>query len=256
MTGTRTTKSSKGQANEIEELQETIGQLKEVLDNAVARVKQVEEENKKLKHRFDTLENGKAVKFAQKDMEKLVEETVKRESFADMLKKNIKTKPRQVIQQMADLQDRRYNLVFCGIEESKEENNDAKKAYDQDQIKNVAKQAGLPKSFHQAVVACRRLGKKLENHNHRPLLVRLNSQDLREQALRGNRQLKEFNRENAEQGHVTRFKIDPDLSREQRDVLNKKWEEAKEKSKNGKTYIVVGKEQPFLKCIVPIQHKE
>lgn len=231
-------------SGEVDSLKEELQDLKEIVKGLTARVSVLESEKENLKHELKKVQDARNV-----NVKKFVEEAVQKDSYVEKLKQNLTTKPGQVVKCVADLQDRRFNLVFRGIEESNKTDSEEKKAHDEVQVKKVADKAGLPKKFAQSILSIRRLGRKEEGKNHRPILVRLSSQDLREQALRCNKDLREYNKANSEKGSATRYKIDPDLTKEQLDILDKMWKEAKSKSKNGKRFFVVGKEQPILKYV-------
>ena len=110
------------------------------------------------------------------------------------------------------MQDRRLNLIFRGVKET-EGDDDTRK------VLSIVETAGVAiEKFRESLVAMRRLGKKEEGKLYRPILVRLTSQELREQLLRKNRLLREEN-ERREEG--TRHRIDPDLTRDQMAKLDK-----------------------------------
>lgn len=162
----------KKQAKESEDIKELIERFK----GLSARVTVLESENVLLKQELNKLKNDKV--GVKADMRKIVQEAVHEESYVEKLKKGITTNPGQVVQCVSELQDRRFNLVFRGIEESSKNEAEERKAHDDTQIKKVADKAGLPKKFAQSILSARRLGRKEEGKNHRPLLVRLSSQDL------------------------------------------------------------------------------
>ena len=79
--------------------------------------------------------------------------------------------------------------------------------------------------------------------------MKLSSQEVREKALILNKNLKDINRENKDKGRTSRYRIDPDLSKEQMANLDRMWEAANERtkaSKNGLKFYVVGKEHPTI----------
>ena len=79
---------------------------------------------------------------------------------------------------------------------------------------------------------------------YRPLLVKMRSQDLRDDDLRRNRHslLKDHNL-----FYNTQFHIDPDLTREQKENLEQMYKTARLLSKNGKKYYVIRKENPTMR---------
>lgn len=227
------------------------GNLEKLVHELVAKVNVMEKrmeaqenENKDLKKKIASLERDLSEKsgMVKQEVKRVVEDTVKSESFADKLKKGLRVEPGKVVEQVAELQDRRYNLIFRGALESDKEDLEERKAHDEKQIKVIAEKAGLPKSFLNSVVSIRRIGKRADGVSYRPLLIRLTSQDQREKALRSNLELRDFN-----QSKGTRYRIEPDLTREQRERLTNLWEEANKKSKNGKKFFVIGKENPVLR---------
>ena len=204
-------------------------QLSQGMDQVRKKVKTLEEEEKS-------------------DHERL-KETVRKEtaSFAEKLKENLPTKPGKVVtlKEVTDINERRMNVVFRGIQEPSGEDNEQKHHQDFESLCEVAVRAGVDGDlFRKTVVRVRRLGRQEEGKNFRPLLVRLIAPDVRELLLRGNRALKEANKEDN-----TRYRIDPDLTREQQQKLNDLWDEARKKneSKNGVKYFVIGRENPELR---------
>lgn len=225
--------------------------MKKELDSVGEELKVVKKENQQLKERIVKLEKNE--KQVRSDLEEKVKASVKvhceSETYVDKLKKNLNVEPGQVVQCVAQMQDRKQNLIFRGIKELADDNPEKRKEHDQREVEKVANFAGLPDMFKQSVITTRRLGKKEEGKDYRPLLVRLASQDLREEALRSNRNLREHNKKNkdSQSETETRYRIDPDMTKEQMAALNKLWDEARDKSKNGKRYFVIGKENPVLR---------
>ena len=211
-----------------EEKKEEIVQLSQGVDQVRKKVQALEQEEKA-------------------GQEKL-KETVRKETatFAEKLKANLATQPGKVVtlKEVTDINERRMNVVFRGIQESSGEA-EQKQHQDFEKLCEVAVKAGEDGDlFRKTVIRARRLGKQEEGKNYRPLLVRLIAPDVRELLLRGNRALKESNKK-----ENTRYRIDPDLTREQQLKLNSMWDEAREKNKakNGVKYFVTGMENPELR---------
>ncbi len=227
----------------------------EEVTKILRRLDNLEKENKELKSRVAELER-KQDQNEEKITNKMMD-TLKKEgdSYVDKLKKNLDMPPGKVVmvKQMADMQDRQLNLIFRGIREHDGENVQDKKAHDWNQVVHVASLAGLDnQTFKDAIVFTRRLGKRDEQHKFRPVLVRLSSQEIRQKALTCNRQLRLVNSQNQDKdGELkTRYRIDADLTREQKDHLDKMWEEARAKTneaKNGVRYFVIGQENPVMR---------
>lgn len=227
----------------------------EELTKILRRLDTLEKENKELRKRVSELEEKQSQgdeKITNKMMDVLKKEG---DSYVDKLKKNLDIPPGKVItvKQMADMQDRQLNLVFRGIREYDGEDVLERKTHDRDQVLKVATLAGLDsRAFEDAMVFTRRLGKRGEEHKFRPMLVRLSSSEMRQKALTCNRKLRLVNAENKERGETsqTRFRIDADLTKEQKDNLDQMWELARAKtneSKNGVRYFVLGQENPVLR---------
>ncbi len=109
----------------------------------------------------------------------------------------------------------------------------------------VARAAGLePEEIAKQIVQHHRIGKKVEGTSYRPILIKVRTQDFRKDVLRGQRHIALKNH-NKEEG--TRFRLDPDLSKEQKMKLEEMYEEARTKSKNRVKYFVIGKESPVMK---------
>lgn len=205
-------------------------------------LKALQKENQELKKRVGHLEQAR-----EQDNEK-VQETVKRtvkeqtKSYAETLKKGL---PKgEIAKQVADIHDRKMNIIVRGIKELSSTEPEERKQHDIKEVEKVAKAAGLDDKFGESLLSARRLGKREEGKEYRPLLVRLSSQEMRESAVRTVQQLKHFNDKNG-----TRFKIDPDMSKEQMASYQKMWEEANSRSKNGMRFYVVGKENPSLRSV-------
>ncbi len=219
------------------------------------RLDVLEKENKELKRRVLEMEKRQAQ--SEENIGNKMMDTLKKEGelYVDKLKKNLDIAPGKVvtIKQMTDMQDRQFNLIFRGIREHDGDNAQERKTHDWNQVLNMVTLAGLDsQTFKETMVFTRRLGKRDDQHNFRPVLVRLSSQEMRQKALMCNRQLRAVNSENQEKGeeHKTRFRIDADLTKEQKDNLDKMWEAARTKtseSKNGFRYFVIGQENPVLR---------
>ncbi len=213
-------KESKENKAEVEKLKAELSRLKESTGKCAA-------------------ETAAAVKEVQEEVEK------EKETWAQVARKNAEPGRVVTLREVSQLQDRRFNIIVRGVKESTEKERENRHEHDRRAIVEVAGIAGVdPKGFKEAVVQCRRIGKWEEGKNFRPLLVKLRSQDFREDVLRGHRHtaLKSHNKE-----HATRFRLDPDLSKEQKAELDKLYEEARSKSKNGVQYYVIGRENPVLR---------
>ena len=235
----------------LDDLGEVFRQEQKKKHDLVDKVKLMEEELAKLRED----------KARAKEM---VQATVRKETatFAEKLKKNLDATPGHVIQkEVADLQDRRLNVIFRGIRESAAKEKEDRQNHDLARIEDVAEKAGIKKEdFKRVQVSARRLGKWEEGKTHRPILVRLTSTEVRENLLRGNKLLKEANKKAKDIGTDTRHRIDPDLTREQVANLDKAWEEARKRtqdSKNGTKFFVVGKENPIIRSEkLPLQPEQ
>jgi hypothetical protein len=210
--------------------------LEEDIKCLLGRIETLEGEKEDLKKRVDGLEER---------LEKTVKEEIRKEgdSYAEKLKRNLVTTSGEVIMKgVTDLQERKYNVVFRGIKESGSTDGLERKENDMQEIASMVHSVDQTVDIRGAVVAARRLGKKEEGKDFRPLLVKVKSQDLREALIRMNGRLKEVNRQKG-----TRHRIDPDMTKEQMARLDNMWTEAREKSKNGVKFYVVGKENPILR---------
>ncbi len=219
------------------------------------RLDTLEKENKDLKSRVAELEK-KREQMEEKMTNKMMD-TLEKEGnlYVDKLKKNLDIPPGKVVtvRQMSDMQDRQLNLIVRGVRELDGENGQERKLHDWNQVASVATLAGLDcNAFKEAMVYTRRLGKREEGHKFRPIVVRLSSQEMRQKALMCNRQLRLVNNQNQEKGEEfrTKYRIDADLTKEQKNNLDKMWEEARTKTneaKNGVRYFVTGQENPVLR---------
>jgi len=248
--------ASKGKRPTVESLNTIIRDLQTKMNDMESRISTMEDENDEYKKKLRYMEeDNKELKEKLKKMdkqaaitEKKVEQRVE-EKMAARMEKNSGISAKQV----ADIQDRRMNLVFRGILEGSQKDPAERRKHDEEQATKVAENAGIPKeAFKNALITSRRLGKRDDTKecSYRPLLVKLSSQDVREKAVRSNRRLRNLNQFNKSQGEETRFRIDPDLTNEQRDNLSRLWELAKEKTnkaKNGERFYVWGMENPTLR---------
>ena len=248
--------TAKAVTMKIEALQEAMTELKEMLGSSMVKLKEPQAENSELRTRVENLEEyqseNKELRARVEKMEAQKKSFTEKLSFAEKLKENLKATPEPVVtvKTVTDIQDRRRNLIFRGIEESYNPEGSRRKEYDENQVLKVMKMAGMkPALFQEAMLTVRRLGKKEDGKHYRPILVKLSSQEVREKALILNKNLKDINRENKDNGRTSRYRIDPDLSKEQMANLDRMWEAANErtKAKNGLKFYVVGKENPTIR---------
>ena len=91
-----------------------------------------------------------------------------------------------------------------------------------------------------------RLGKSNPEFDHRPILVKLKDKSLREKLLeaKGNTKQREFNIMNG-----TKYRVEPDLTSEQRQFYKQMWVEAglKTSQGNGKWVVYGPMDNPHLK---------
>ncbi len=240
---------SEKQARDMRNMEETIKKQATELANMKENVKRLELECLENKKKMQAMLREKAdqVQVDTETVAKAVREEVekKSESWAKVARTNANPGKVISIQDVTDLHDRRYNLIVRGVEEMEEKDFNQRKANDLKGLEDVIKAAGLDwESITKEVEQHRRIGRREEGVCYRPILVRLRSQDLREKILRGSTHvtLKEFNK-----AQKTRYRLDPDLSKEQKKRLEELHEEARSKSKNGKRFYVIGKENPVLR---------
>lgn len=222
----------------------------EKLDEECALLKT---ENSDLKQRIAQLEELQSK--SNEALTDAVKDTFSREgaSYVEKLKKNLKSSQGEVvtITEVADMQDRRYNHICRGIEELPNPSPTERKNHDEEEVLKVVERTGLcTKNFRESLVHSRRFGRREEGASKtgysRPICVRLSCQELREKALRRNRELRAFNAENS-----TKYRIDADLTKAQKDNLDMVWALARQKSrdyaKNGVTFFVIGQENPQIR---------
>ena len=123
-----------------------------------------------------------------------------------------------------------------------------RKEHDKQQIAGMLHEE-LATDVGNSMLMLRRLGKQEETKQFRPILVKLSSIELREKLLRMNKYLKERN-----QANNTKFRIDPDLTKQQQENLKAFYDKAnkmnKNESKNGVFHYVLGKESPRIVEII------
>ena len=232
----------RGEAKQLKCMLQRLTKLEEELQGERRMRKDLEKRVKQLEAKVKEEERG------EREMEQKVKETVRRETatFAEKLKAHSTMQPGKVIlKEVTERQDRGRNVVFRGIRESDGEGEEDRRKHDVEKLVEVAGRAGVDiESVKKSIIWVRRLGKREEGKNYRPLLVRLSSSDVRENLMRSNRALKEINRK-----EDSRWRIDPDLTKQQQDKLNEMWNEARKKTeaKNGIRYYVIGMENPELR---------
>lgn len=195
----------------------------------------------------------------QNEREKKARETEKKTeeklSYLETLKKGLPKGNSVTIQQVADIQERHMNVIVRGVQELESEDRQERQHHDRKRIRKVAEIAGIDKNeFSNSIISFHRLGKYEQERQHRPILVKLGDQQIRQQALRSNKWLREHN-----QKEGTRFRFDADLTPEQRTNLNNLWDKAREKtekSKNGTKFFVIGFENPQLRSSRPAEDQE
>ncbi len=247
--------NAKKQDTELKAMKEKVKKLEAERSDDRLRMRIMEAEMKEHKEQYDQLrselvELGEKPNQASMDtaaVTKVVQEEVKKESetWAKVTGKNATPGQVVTIRDVTDLQDRRSNIIFRGIKESEAEDPKQRKEEDLKNINKVVEAAGMDsESFTEALVHHRRIGQKQDGVNYRPILVKVSSQDFRGEVLRGSRhrELKAYNRAND-----TRYRLDPDLTKEQKKHLDEMHEEARRKSKNGVRFYVIGKERPVLR---------
>ena len=167
-----------GEANQLKCMLQRLTKVEEELQEERRLRKELEKQVQQLKEKVREEEKG------QKEMEQKVKETVRKEtaSFADKLKANSTMQPGKVIlKEVTERQDRGRNVVFRGVRESNEEEEDDRKTHDLEKLMEVAMKAGVDAELVQnSITRMRRLGRREEGKNFRPLLVRLTSSDVRE----------------------------------------------------------------------------
>jgi len=217
-------------------------------------LKKVQDEKITLEKRVAELEK----KDNQGNVETMIKETLKSKSYADMIKKDLVGQGGKIvtISQVTNLQERQKNIIIRGVKEVVAESWEERNRYDKENVKRVAKIAGLDNDMvEKSILSCRRLGKRETEkdgekvlNEYRPLLVRVSSPQMREDALRSNGNLRQHNRQEG-----TRFRIEADLTKEQREKLEKTWEIARKKNeeskeaKNGLVFFVIGQENPVIR---------
>ena len=192
-----------------------------------------------------------------------MEKTTK--SYAQRLKEGLpKTGGKAIGHQEAfKLMDRRHNVILRNVKEKTDTKDDKEK--EESDLTNVTKilnnilkdEPKLKASATERIVFTRRLGKE---GVRRPLLVRFKSTETRDEVLGRARNLKLIN-EKEEYAGWPNITMDPDLSKDQVEDLNKTFETARRKSlesaKNGegRRYYVVGREIPKIRSR-PLTEKE
>ena len=245
--------------------------VKEELDKLKELVDELRRENITLKEKMAKLEQASERSEAQGPIQvgpmEMVEEVEKAKtmgrntSYAGKIKENLEVTSGKAIflKEVAEQQARHYNVVVRGVKQSLQEDGEDRQRDDRDAAAAVfvTVKAGkrnwwtdeMDEDLHckmmDEIVTVRRLGRPEEGKDYRPLLVTLASADLRQQLLRGGDTFKLVN-----ERRNTRFKIDPDLTKEQVAHIEKMYEEARRRTKeakNGTRYVVFGKENPVLR---------
>ena len=246
----------------VKDVKVELDKLKEVVD-------ELRRENITLKEKVAKLEEASKRSVAQapnqvgpiKKVEEVEKATTLEENatYAGKAKKNLEVGAgKSIFKEVAEQKARQYNVVVRGVKQSTEEEGEYRQCEDREAAAAVfatikagrrgwdeKMDADMHCKMKKAIVAVRRLGPPEEGKDYRPLLVTLASADLRQELLRGGELLQMINsRRN------TRFKIHPDLTKEQAARVEQMYQDARrktEEAKDGSRFVVIGRENPVLR---------
>ena len=220
-----------------------------VVSKFKSTMRDMEEKMMALENRVTVLEMEKetlAQKVVSMEMKtSKVEESlegVEKEVVSGMEKAKEEVK-KDMGREMKEREDRSLNVVFYGVEESKEVQLEAKRKEEQEKVGEVIRCIGVEVNDEMEIKF--RAGKKSEGEGAkpRPLIVRISDEEKRERILRESRNL-------ARSPAFKAVFVAPDLTwaqreearkeeKELRELADKKTEESKNEGKRGR-YLVVG----------------
>lgn len=240
----------------LKEMQED----KKILAKELSQGKELKQEVCELKSKVEKLENELKNKSGGKILE-----TTKKEihSYVEAVKKNLsKEKPEtkkvsmDLCGEMSEQEHRRLNLVLRGVKESDKEEGDERKKDDMEAAINlfVKMEVATDTQVRYEIKETYRLGRQEAGKRYRPLLIKLTTMDLKDEFLRSKHTMKDYNKVNN-----TRYRVDPDITKMQRErlsILKKDAEEKTKKEKNGEKWFVWGsKDNPKLKKMTTVEIK-
>lgn len=169
-------------------------------------------------------------------------------SYAAVATKGLSVTGRVVLE-MSKLETKKNNIIIRGVKESKKSDLKERNKEDMASIMKIIeiRDTGLDaEQIEPMIEYSTRLGKNNPEYDHRPILVKLKDKSIREKLLeaKGNTKLREFNITNG-----TKYRVEPDLTIEQRQYYNNLWTEASAKTSEGNgQWVVYGPmDNPHLK---------
>lgn len=158
-----------------------------------------------------------------------------------------------VIQEIAQQDSRKKNIIIRGVEEDICEDEENYRRTEQDSVLQVLKLRNPEvKLVSEDLESVSRLGQPDREKRYRPLLVKMKCPRKRDEVTNkeGAFRLRKYNAEND-----SRIRVEPDLTKQQREQYQQKWEEAKTKNAelgietgNLRSWVVCGpKDKPVLK---------
>ena len=199
-----------------------------------ARLEKSELENKALKEKIEKMEaQTDQVKVKVGNMEKEIE------TGMETAKKEVKE---EMSMERKEMEEKANNLVVYGLKESEKEDANDRKEEDSEKVRKMAEEIGVEVEGKMEVKF--RAGKKLEGGKSRPLIVRIENDETREQLLTHARRL-------ARKDDWRNVFVSPDLTWKQREEARKEekrlreeadrmTEQAKNEGRSDERYVLVG----------------
>jgi hypothetical protein len=146
---------------------------------------------------------------------------------------------REVMEETKRQESRRLHVIVRGVDQSEEEEGYIRKAFDMEQVATIASIKNPtfdPETYKEGIEQCSRLGKD-PTHKQRPILVKFKEgrERMRDSLLTGSQTLSKINLEGG-----TKWRIQEDLTMEQRNHYTGARAEADSRSGNGVKWMVVG----------------
>ena len=218
----------------VAKLNKSFKDVEKQMSDFEQRLEKSERENKALKEKIEKMEaQTDQVKTKMGNMEKEIE------TGMETAKKEVKE---EMTMERKEMEEKANNLVLYGLKESEKEDAKDRKEEDYEKVRKMAEEIGVEVEGKMEVKF--RAGKKVENGKARPLIVRFEKDETREQLLTHARRL-------ARKDEWRNVFVSPDLTWKQREEArqeekklreeaDRKTEQAKNEGRTDGRYAVVG----------------
>ena len=219
----------------VGKLNKSFKDMERQIDAMEQRLEKTERENKTLKDKVEKMEaQTDQVKTKMGNMEKEIE------TGMETAKKEVKE---EMTMEMKEIEERANNVVVYGLKESEKEEAKDRREEDEEKVKEMVEEIGIAARGKMEVKF--RAGRKVENGKPRPVIVRVEDEETREQLLQHARRL-------ARKDEWKNVFVSPDLTWKQREEARKeekklreeaekKTEQAKNEGRTDEKWTVVGR---------------